>query len=482
MLLSSLRLPRSRRRTQDVAVVAVVAILSSALGLQGTSTDASAAADPTCTHTWDAGGDNVNWQDALNWSPNVVPGNGTTGGAQVACIGATYSVEIQQGERQTVRAVVADGTITIHEGAKLFTNGNPTTAPSRIATITVGEGATLGGNGTLTITNHMHWYGGPFSATMTTREVPTTSAPFRFGVTVIAPGADLLIDDILATACAPLADNGVNLSDGRRIENYGKVTIAPCAYVAADWGTQFNNYGVTELLGTLGYFEGFLQSDLVWPTSPPIFTNNAGAKLQRRGSPGVFTMAARFSGSGVVTVAFGTTLSILDAVNSNVTQLTSVLARTAASAVGSCPLTPSGQPSACTPASAVQTEAFRNASRSAAPNASVKLQQSANCIGCVYGTTSKTEAGEQLAVAVTSGSPTAADPFVITIEGGTPAGSAATQYSVGQNGSAIPFCGSVISNPCLASRTKLANGDIRLIVKTTSLALTIVPLGPRLLR
>src|SRR5581483_10370561 len=113
---------RAARRRHQVWFVAVAVALGGAFAVGAGAARpglAGAVGDPACTHTFTGGGDGTRWQDAANWSPAAVPGNGTTGGSRGACIGAAFHVAINAGEEQDLRAVVIDGTLDINEGGKL---------------------------------------------------------------------------------------------------------------------------------------------------------------------------------------------------------------------------------------------------------------------------------------------------------------------------------------------------------------------------
>ncbi len=470
--------------------VASMATVSSVVGL-----GSSAAANPVCTHNWNAAsttGDHVSWGDPNNWTPTSVPG---TNALDVACVAAGNAVVMNQNDQYTLTAVSIGGMLTINSGGRLLLDGDPTTAASKIAQLNLNS-ATLGGTGTVTITVAMNWHSEPFdvntgiggAATMTTRDLnvippagTTVTPPSRFGVTAIGTGATLTVDDSAAVGCGDGDASGVNLRDGRRIVNNGTFVMAKCAYVAADWGTLFTNNGTVRLLGAVGYFEGFLGSDLGWPTSPPIFNNKTNAVIRRSTNVGSFTMAAKFANTGSIMIANGTALGILDTVANNVTQLNGTLSRNATGAVGTNRCLPQTVTEPCV-AAVVQSEAFQNSADLAATTATVSLQQNANNVGGFYGSTGKRVAGEQLTYTATGGLPTSAAPYIITMSGGPALGSTASQYSVGSNGVVLVACTPIVTTPCLAAAPKIVNGTLIIKVRTTIGSGTVVPLGPRLYR
>jgi hypothetical protein len=483
-------------------VVAAIGVLIGAVGVSASTHPRVSAAPPPCTHTWDGGGDGINWEDAQNWIPDSVPGNdGFVGDPAAVACSPSAAIEIRLsndfGDHISLGVARIAGTVTLDDGGRLFLDSAPSTGRSRIGTLQLRGGTEFGGSGAIDITNAMRWETGPaFISTVTTRQLSqiTTAAPARFGTIVIAPGATLDVTDDVAGDCAlGGAANGFGIRDGIRLVNRGAMTIAPCVYFAADWGTQFTNEGdvviaaattnppgpTLTLPGGLGYYEGFLKASLGWPTAPPQWRNAAGSTLTLAGDAGQsFTIAARYTPGGAVSVAPGARLDVLDSVTA-ATGVEVQLGRAASGGVGSNACLATGGGSTCRRS---QSEQFKNSARSGAPNVTVDLEQRGVGIGSPYGTTGLPVAGEQLQYATTGGAPTGADPFVITLIGRPWNPAPATAFSVGSAGQQLATCTATVTSPCLSSRTSLANGDVRLVVKSTTVSTTLIPLGPRFYR
>lgn len=477
-----------------MAVGLVVALI---VGVLVAGAPSPAGAAPACTHNW-VGGTTGNWEVAGNWSPAEEPG-ATPPGSPVrphfACVPAGITVTIGSGVGPMLLGVSVAGTIVVTGGGKLVVSGDPATHASTIKNLRLGSGY-LGGTGRVTITGVLRWGSEATGAsTMTTRElqlVPpvggTTTKPTRFGETIVAAGASLVLHDDNATGCGPtFAGSGVNLRDGRRLINRGTFTIEPCAYVAADWGTAFTNQGRTVLLGSLGWFQGFLGSDLGWPTQRGTVTNASGAslRLQPTGGDKVFVVDARFVPGGSVAVANGATLSILDPSNRTAR---ATVAPAAAVGLGGCV----GGTECSTPSASQQDQEvwrFANAKRTGAPASTSSVTEAAGYVDTPF-RPGRYEVGRRATFSAT-GAATAADPYVIdlTVDAfqvdGAPAGIAVGWIDNGTK-KVVPACSGAAVDPCVKSKATLSGGfnqgDVRFVVHTARTSLVLVPEGPRRLR
>ncbi|HUR79065.1 MAG TPA: hypothetical protein VMZ22_14040 [Acidimicrobiales bacterium] len=283
----------------------------------------SAAAATACG--FDASEDNYeftgavsnDWSVAGNWDRGIVPGEvfsllATTN--DQACIPAGKTAEIggtadDTGVKIDLRRLVSDGIVTVNRGSKLWINGD-SSHPSRARAVNQ-LASTIGGHGKLTITGWLHWTSlENGAATQTTREVLSDHSFIGGdpegtpGRTVIAPGAQLLIDGPFG-ACTPCG--GVNLYDRRFIDNFGTTTLSKAGYVAADAGTTFTNFRTSSAIGRLviannrGWYQGF--------TGPPNLIN-AGTITKTAGT-GVSILDVNYTRTlnghtGTVSVAKGT--------------------------------------------------------------------------------------------------------------------------------------------------------------------------------
>ena len=111
---------------------------------------------------------------------------------------------------------------------------------------------------------------------------------------MIDKGATMFVDDFGVDGRA-----GVNLSDGRIIENHGTVILGNNGYIAADDGTSFRNVrgenstGEFIINNDFGYFQGFTADDLNWQVDQSAF-QNTGVVTKADGD-GVSIIAADFS-------------------------------------------------------------------------------------------------------------------------------------------------------------------------------------------
>lgn len=455
-----------------------------------------AQAAAVCTHTW-VGPAVGQWETPGSWSPANVPDAG-----DVACIPAGKTAFIDAntlGADATVDAVLGAGAIEVRKGGKLYVEGNPATEPSSIARLDL-IGGTLGGSGQVTITGSMRFMnaGEPQgTAAQTTRSLSVippaggaTGAPPRKGRTIIAPGATMTIADDNATSTAPCqpGGNGVGIRDGRVIVNRGTTVIEACAYVAADWGTSFTNEGTVELYGSLGWYEGFLKSDLGWPTVPPLFTNKGTVNVHRPPNGDAFLISGRYSSTGVVNIDPDAGLAVETATG----QGTGARLRRAASLTGaSC----NGANAVCLIPEATSSDkevyTLGNAVGPTTAVAAATLKEAAGVVTLPYapiaGTLKWGELGRRLTATI-NGNASGTNPYSAVVDVDTSALGTVqnNQFGAGWVDGGVrkvmPNCTANVSGPCVSSVTRLGSGDVRIVVKTTRKAFTIVPLGAKIYR
>jgi hypothetical protein len=247
-----------------IGVLATLVAACSAL-VAAPLTTSAAAAPAFCsvgasysgkTITWTGKGDGHSWADAANWSPSTVPdahqvpatyqkqyvciGDGKGGKPASVTIGGTSAFHvagIDIGQRAG---------LTIEPGGRLFL-GAATGSATVASSVDKGSGlaldaATLGGNSPLTIRGTMQWTA---RLKAKRREVATqTSSECAFDPTIhacpgdtspgggrtdIAPGGSLLVNGA--------SFGGVDLTDGRVIDNSGTIRFSHAGYLAMSDGT-----------------------------------------------------------------------------------------------------------------------------------------------------------------------------------------------------------------------------------------------------
>jgi hypothetical protein len=255
--------------------------------------------------TWDGGGATTNWGDGANWDKDCTPGEPE----DMVTIPPGAHVFLLSGESAKINALNNFGTLTVASGAWLTTLND-----SVSDTLNLQGG--LASHATFRVTSLLNWThtsaGG--APTQTTRRCPPLLqvAPFGYdaandpweedcsspaatpGRTIIAKGATMNIDGVGDAGRA-----GVNLSDGRVIQNNGTVILSNNGYIAADDGTRFLNVGNAASTGKFlikndfGYYQGFTKDDLAWPVDLSVFRNTG--KVTKASGDGVSLMAADFS-------------------------------------------------------------------------------------------------------------------------------------------------------------------------------------------
>lgn len=201
--------------------------------------------------------------DSSKWLTTGPTGDGFPGGRlslgpggsaedDYVCVKPNTTMTIRAGQSMHLQVLDSGGTVNLETGSKVELRAHPSANQSFVRHVSMrGEWF---GRGVVTIRT-----GGIFrwtstlsgAATMTTREVnvipPGGGMPATPGRTIVSAGAKLIVDD-----------RGVNLYDGRIIDNLGTVEVTgPSAYIAADRGTTFNNVGTLDFIGDGDYAEGF---------------------------------------------------------------------------------------------------------------------------------------------------------------------------------------------------------------------------------
>ncbi len=282
------------------------------VGLLGASSAPPAAADPVVcdqgvnVFVWDGGAHTANWNDAQNWNVDCTPGLLGQPYDDHVTIPAGQTVVLNGGESANVASLHNMGHLVVAAGAWLTTLDD-----SVSHTLDLAGG--LASHGDFEVTSLLRWtHGGAGAPTQTTRRCPPLEPGLGYepnddpweedcsspatnpGRTVIDAGAMMLVDGVGVDG-----RGGVNLSDGRHIENNGTVILSNNGYIAADDGTRFHNARTENATGEFiinndfGYFQGFTADDLNWPVGESAF-QNAGAVTKADGD-GVSIIAADFS-------------------------------------------------------------------------------------------------------------------------------------------------------------------------------------------
>ena len=130
-------------------VIAAVALVIGAVG---------SAAAVTCTDSWDGGATTLSWQDAGNWTTNVLPG-----ASDNVCLSTTANVT-SAADVTILNLNQSAGSLTISGGAFSLTDA----VNSSSATNLTLSGGALGGAATLTTAGAMTWSGGEMMGSGTT--------------------------------------------------------------------------------------------------------------------------------------------------------------------------------------------------------------------------------------------------------------------------------------------------------------------------
>ncbi len=315
---SRLRVPRaSKRASRTVGCLSsATALLAALLATTATPAVADLVVCPPGVNdfTWDGEAATNNWNDGLNWNQDCTPGLLGQPYDDVVTIPAGFEVSLNDGESANVKELHNNGVLTVTVGAWLTTLED-----SESHTLILQGG--LASHGKFTVTSLLTWFHtGSGAPTQTTRRCPPLllTPPFGYepandpfeedcslpqtpGRTVIAEGATMQVNGV-----GVQGRGGVNLSDGRVIENRGTVSLSNNGYIAADDGTKFLNFGKFVINNDFGYYQGFTKDDLDRPVGPSAFLNS-GTVTKAAGN-GVSIIAAAFSNSatGQVKVLTGT--------------------------------------------------------------------------------------------------------------------------------------------------------------------------------
>jgi hypothetical protein len=302
------------RGTAAVSLVAFAAVCSglaltpvSSLAAASSGFCAVKASYSGTTITWTGKGDGHNWADAANWTPKTVPDAGqvpATYQTEYVCIGEgngakPASVTIPGADAFHVAGIDLGqgGALTVKPGGRLFLGAATKAAvvPSLVEKTSQLklDAAALGGNSPLTVSGTLRWTGQKISghkdvATQTSSECafdPSIGAcpgdtSRGGGRTIIAAGGVMLVDGT--------AFGGVELSDGREIDNSGTITFTGFGYLAMDNGTELIDrpHSALEFDGAGGIYVG------------PDAGTGAAPKIKQQGA-----VVRDGSGTNVVAVA-----------------------------------------------------------------------------------------------------------------------------------------------------------------------------------
>lgn len=454
---------------------------------------------------WDGGAGTNRWQDGANWAPDGEPGRKNEAIDDFVCIPSTLDgqpveVSLGDGVESHLVGIDAEGTLTVADGGKLFLHGP---APSTLTRFDLSAG-TLGGEGTVTVTEVFNWTSQPRiegASTQTTRaleaippedpDAPPTDTPGR---TVVAAGAALNVNGPFGHPYDPAGPDGafgcgegapcggVNLRDGRVIENHGVTSISEAGYIAADWGTTFENFGELIISNDRGYYEGFL----VGGDSPSAFVDSGTIRKSATSDadgPGrtsvidaVYTTPNASAGrrshapsAPSIQVEAGT-LSVPTELG---IKRSAVVSRGGSFQTGAC-LHGEQQCSEPAPSAAdLQTTSVSMPSRSQPSRVDILEQRS----------TRKRRnfkvIGEQVTFASPNASATAVDPLHVTLTIDDSQATHPSRVFVFRGKHKLASCTKQdLVDPapaCIASRTPTAEGDVRVVIASSSRGMTVYP-------
>ncbi|MEA2643411.1 MAG: hypothetical protein QOG08_437, partial [Chloroflexota bacterium] len=289
-------------------VIAAIALVIGAVG---------SAAAATCTDSWDGGASTLSWQDALNWSTNVVPG-----AADNACLGTTANVTTAADV--TIKNLnQSAGSLTINGGTFSLTDA----VNSSSATNLTLSGGAIAGAATLSTAGAMTWSGGEMMGTGTTAVasggvLTLNGASNKYlGRTVSVLSGGNLIET--GTGSIGTTSNGtptinvagtydVQTDVGVFVQNIaGQMNVLSGGVFKKSAGTGTSGFDISvdndgsvqALSGTLSMTRG----SGVGNSSTGSFSATAGHTLQLGGDTQNMSGTASVSGAGVIQQTSGTT-------------------------------------------------------------------------------------------------------------------------------------------------------------------------------
>ena len=258
------------RSARFAAIAAVLTGLLVATGPAAESAGGFCAADPSVrTFRWAGGAGTREWVDGANWNRGVAPGfDGTDVGVRV-CLAAGDDVVLVHNDNATHGEAIVDvldmqagSHLAIRPSGRLFLEGDPAghtsvvrRTPARAGVLTLS--GTLGGIGTLRVDGRLDWTKTRAGTTMTTRHCQVFAPPCPAGEEPATPGHTRVAGQGVLT----VAGGGVNLVDDRVITSVGRFVIRAGSYVAADNGTRIEvgagASSVMELVDDASIYQGF---------------------------------------------------------------------------------------------------------------------------------------------------------------------------------------------------------------------------------
>jgi hypothetical protein len=256
------------------------------------------AAAATCTRDWaHDDGTTQYWEDFSLWNPQGIPGDGNPD--DFVCLNTTDTVFMDANQVQffDIGGVQMGGatTLDIQEGAGLFVHGVDESVWASGTTTDVTK-AQLGGSGTIRAQG---------TVTFTSDD---TGAAFLTSKQTAGNGEEPPADtgEMVVEGQAILSNLGLGLLTGYEVTvaSGGKVSLAPNAFFAADYGTAttIDAGGTLDFTGDGAYYQGFAVTNQ--PLS--VLTNNG--TLVKSGGTGTSVVDADYvqGATGKVVVQSGT--------------------------------------------------------------------------------------------------------------------------------------------------------------------------------
>jgi hypothetical protein len=258
----------------------------------------AAAVDCSTLRNWnDFTGTTQYWEDFNLWDPTGIPGDSDPD--EFVCLNTTDTVfmDAEQTRFFDIGGVQMGGetTLDIREGAGLFVHGVDESVWASGTTTDVTK-AQLGGSGTIRVQGDITFTSDDTSGTFLTSKQTVGNGE--------APPADT--GTMVVEGQATLSNLGLGLLTGYEVTvaNNGKVTVAPNAFFAADYGTSttIDAGGTLDFTGDGAYYQGFAVANQ--PLS--VLTNNG--TLVKSGGTGTSVVDADYvqGATGKVIVQSGT--------------------------------------------------------------------------------------------------------------------------------------------------------------------------------